>query len=461
MSWPPHWKPSITSGSRFARAAYSAAVYPAGPPPMMITSRTSFWLTSLLRLVLHGSKRLGGLDSSPGRGGGMKTGARGIDRAMATTMTLDVLRELAGFRAAKGCAISLYLDLDPQNTINPGDIQTRVNSLLDVGGRAAGFDSDSLGREQKQALDADVERIKQFFALDFDRSGARAFALFCSNLDDLWLTLPLPAAVADDVRLGKTLYLAPLLGLLGRGEGAIVAVVSRERGELYRLRGGRLEEVENEFEEAPNQHTQGGWSQARYQRHVDEVVGAHFRNVAELIDARVRQDSSTQLVVVAAEEQRPDIENALASESKNAIVGWATAEAHTAGQDLLDVVVPVFEEARADQERQALERWREEAARNGRAAAGWAQTLEAASDGRVELLLVQEAANREAYQCPSCGRGQLTNGSCPLDDTPMEPRPDGVDLAVHKTLEHGGSVWLAQHSEDLGPVEGIGALLRF
>jgi len=382
-----------------------------------------------------------------------------VDR-MATT-SMDGLRELAGFRAAKGCAISLYLDLDPQNTINPGDVQSRVNSLLDVGGRDAGVGSDSLSREQKHSLDADVERIKQYFALDFDRSGMRAVALFSSQLDDLWLTLPLPAAVADDVRLGKTLYLAPLLGLLGRGEGAIVAVVSRERGELYRLRGGRLEEVENEFEEAPNQHTQGGWSQARYQRHVDEVVGRHVRNVAELIDARVRQDPSTQLVIVAVEEQRSDIESTLSNESKNAIVGWATAASHLAGQELLDVVAPVFEEARAEQERQALERWREEAARDGRAASGWQQTLEAASDGRVELLLVQEAANREAYQCPSCGRGQITNGSCPLDDTPMEPRPDGLDLAVHKTLEHGGSVWLAQHSEDLGPVEGIGALLRF
>src|SRR4051794_5895378 len=48
MSWPPHWKPSMTSGSRSALAAYSAAVYPAGPPPMMINSRV---FTSGLRVV--------------------------------------------------------------------------------------------------------------------------------------------------------------------------------------------------------------------------------------------------------------------------------------------------------------------------------------------------------------------------------------------------------------------------
>src|SRR4051794_41036736 len=40
MRAPPNWEPSNTSGCRLARAAYVAAVYPAGPDPMMIRSRT-------------------------------------------------------------------------------------------------------------------------------------------------------------------------------------------------------------------------------------------------------------------------------------------------------------------------------------------------------------------------------------------------------------------------------------
>ena len=57
--------------------------------------------------------------------------------------------------------------------------------------------------------------------------------------------------------------------------------------------------------------------------------------------------------------------------------------------------------------------------RNGRAAAGWSETLEAASDGRIELLLFQDGADREAWQCPSCGRAASAPGSCPLDGTRM------------------------------------------
>jgi hypothetical protein len=43
----------------------------------------------------------------------------------------------------------------------------------------------------------------------------------------------------------------------------------------------------------------------------------------------------------------------------------------------------------------------------------------------------------------------------------MEPRSEGLDLAVHQTLAHGGTVWALRQRQDLEPVEGIGALLRY
>jgi hypothetical protein len=43
----------------------------------------------------------------------------------------------------------------------------------------------------------------------------------------------------------------------------------------------------------------------------------------------------------------------------------------------------------------------------------------------------------------------------------MEERNDGLNLAVHQTLAHGGTVLALRHQQDLEPVEGIGALLRY
>ena len=121
----------------------------------------------------------------------------------------------------------------------------------------------------------------------------------------------------------------------------------------------------------------------------------------------------------------------------------------------------MLERYRADKETELLDRWHEEVGRGGRASAGWADTLEAASDARVELLLVQDGVAHDAFRCPSCGRVAVAGGKCPLDGTSMEPSSEGLDLAVHQTLVHGGRVWAVQHRQDLDPVEGIGALLRF
>jgi hypothetical protein len=55
----------------------------------------------------------------------------------------------------------------------------------------------------------------------------------------------------------------------------------------------------------------------------------------------------------------------------------------------------------------------------------------------------------------------VTGGKCPLDGTELEPRDEGLDLAVHQTLSHGGTVWALRQHRDLEPVEGIGALLRY
>jgi peptide chain release factor subunit 1 len=376
---------------------------------------------------------------------------------MAATVTWETLRGLAGFRSAEGCAISLYVDLDPSSTPTAAEMESRMRSLVsDVEKRA---DARHYAHEQKAALRADLDRIRRWWD-DFDRDGVRGVAVFTSSLDNYWRALPLAERVSDEVRLSSDLYLAPLVPLVGRGDGALVAFVSRERGQVFRLRGGRLEEVVDQTEEQPGQHDQGGWSQSRYQRHIEKLVGDHLKAVGGELDKRVRRAADLQMVIVAPEEMRGEIESKLSTQAREAIVGWAQAEAHANAKELLDVAKPHIERARSKQVESALERWREEAGRNGRAVAGWDATLEAASDGRVELLLVREGANREAFQCPECARGSATGGSCPLDGTRLERRPDGSDLAVHHVLAHGGSV-IAVGRDDLGEHDGIGALLRF
>ncbi len=377
---------------------------------------------------------------------------------MASTVSWDALRELAGFRAAKGVAVSLYLSLDPTTTPTAGDVQTRVNSLL--GDAARQLDRSDLTHDQRQGLKTDIERVRRYVDHELVRDGAHGLAVFTAELDNLWRPLALTESVADTVKVNSELYLTPLVPLVGRGEGALVAVVGRERGELYRLRGGKLEPVADRTEERPGRHDQGGWSQANYQRHIEQLVVEHLHRVADELDRRVRRRSE-RIVVVAAEETRAAFDGLLSRQVQEAIVGWTAAQAHAGAPELLAAATPVLEAWRAREEEQTIERWREEAGRGGRAAAGWEQTLEAASDGRVELLLYRNGVEHTAWRCPQCGRLAPRDGACPLDGTTMEETAHGLDLAVHHTLSNSGTVWAVTTRADLDPVEGIGAILRY
>ncbi len=377
---------------------------------------------------------------------------------MAGTVSWDSLRELASFQAENGCAISLYLDLDPSATPTAGDAHTRVNSLLE---RVRNYAPRSLSHAQREALKSDVDRIRRFYEQEFNRDGAHGLAVFCAGLDNFWSPLALTDSVPDEVKIARDFYLAPLVPLVGRGEGAIVAFVGREQGQLYRLQRGRLNPIADYSEEQPGRHDQGGWSQANYQRHIESLVQDHLRRVADELDRLVRRLRGPRVVIVCPEETRGELAPMLSSEVRKALVGWTQVEAHATPTELLKVARPVLESWREQEERNAVERWREEAGRNGRAAAGWEETLEAASDGRVEVLLYEDGADRPAWQCPECGRASLTASNCPLDGTRMEEHADGLDLAVHQTLSHGGMVWALRRRRDLEPVEGIGALLRY
>src|SRR5919199_6085233 len=175
---------------------------------------------------------------SPLRGKRTRRSRRGRQReAMAATVSWDGLRELAAFRAEKGCAISVYLDLDPSVAPTPADAASRINSLTNEGEERIAS-THELTHEQREALRRDFARIRNYFENEFDREGTRGLALFCAGLDNFWHPLPLADSIHDRINVGREFYLAPLVPLVGRGDGALIAFVGRERGDVYRLQAG-------------------------------------------------------------------------------------------------------------------------------------------------------------------------------------------------------------------------------
>src|SRR5919198_3776108 len=132
---------------------------------------------------------------------------------MAGVITWNRLRELAAFRAQNGLAISLYLGFDPSNAGTIPAAATKINSLLDEAQKSALANREELRHDQKLGLQADFERIHNYFANDFERNGTQGLAIFAAGLDAVWSANALSERVPDRVCVGPDFHLKPLVPL--------------------------------------------------------------------------------------------------------------------------------------------------------------------------------------------------------------------------------------------------------
>src|SRR6059058_6197676 len=128
---------------------------------------------------------------------------------MATVVTEGLLRELAGFRASNGCAISIYVDFDPSVVPTIPDEKTKFRATVQEAERKALQRTAAANRDCRVALEADFQRIKDWGESEFDRDGARSLAVFASSADGFFRVVPLLEA-ASGCSVGPELWIAPL-----------------------------------------------------------------------------------------------------------------------------------------------------------------------------------------------------------------------------------------------------------
>jgi len=257
-------------------------------------------------------------------------------------------------------------------------------------------------------------------------------------------------------------WLEPLAAMISPGDWA-VAVVSRRGARL--LRGGPqgLSEFACVRDEVHRRHAQGGWSQARFQRGIEEQVAVHVRSVADRLVRAHRHRPFADLVVVAAEELRPLIEHSLHAELAQVLAGTVDADLeHASLLEIAQAVAPLIERSQRQRERELVDRLGQALGTGGAAAAGLDEVLSTLEQQRVDTLLVAERSSLKAGLCPTCGR-LFTDGGrrCPLDGATLA-EVDAVERAVEKAASQAARVavfrheieWLRQHGE-------IAALLRW
>jgi peptide chain release factor subunit 1 len=352
--------------------------------------------------------------------------------ADARVITADVraVRELVERAEGPGKVLSIVVDLNPENFADLRARRTQLTSLLDRARREIAAE-ENLGHEARTALERDLERVKAFATSDaLPTDGVSAVAIFASEPRDMFdvVRLTLPASpeitVADDPAVET---LAPYLSLDVWG----LLLVNSRTARVFLGRFDMLRETEQLDDDVHRRHKQGGWSQARYQRSVEEEIEAHLRRSCERFAELALGMRVDHAAIAAPEAVRGQIDRLLPEALRARLAGMIDVDVeHTNEDEVVAALLPLADEVENHREATLLDRLREQLGTGGRAVAGPPDVSKALAEKRVDAVL--------------------------MDATLELPR-----TVVEDAVLRDASLVMIRHHDDLSRLGGIAALLRF
>jgi hypothetical protein len=377
----------------------------------------------------------------------------------AKTLTRDRLRRLADVQPDRGRVLSVFMNLDPSEFPTPAARSSQITSILTEAARRVD-DAGDLGHDERAALKADVERVREVLNGDIAGNATRAVAVFACRPANLFEVVPLRDPIDSRVVLDDTPYVEPLV-YAGAAERWCVLLANRRVARLFTGPGDELAETDRIEDDVHRRHEKGGWSQANYQRSVEKEVEDHVAHTAAVAFELYKRRGFDRLLVGAPDELVGDLEAKLHPYLRERLVGRISCDVEHASVDQVRTCASerILEFAQA-REREALDRLAHGVGSGERGAAGLAQVLAALNEARVEVLLVARGMTAEGFCDPATGLLYATAEELPAGAEP-KPVADIVEKAIEKAIEQSAEILGIRHHDDLGPLGGIGAVLRF
>jgi len=383
----------------------------------------------------------------------------------ANQLTEDTLKSLSEVEADEPVVVSLFLNLNPsQFAVRPARASQITSLLSDLD---ALLSDSELSHDAAEALKADRERIESYLRADeLDVDGAAGLALYSSSALDLFQVVALPEPVDASVRLDQRPILEPVMGLQDDGEWCVL-LLTRDSARLFRGGPGRLREIRDIHSNVKNQHSAGGWSQARYERSVEREVEWHLEAVSELLLRSFQRRPFEHLIVGADEALRPAFDGEAHAYLTERIRGWVDVDEALANPDeVLEAVREVMDAQFEREEQELFERFSAELATGGRAAEGVPDVLAALVERKVETLLVKEGVQVAGTKCVTCGwLGPAGVARCPVDETVLDAVENIIEPAIQAAIQQAGAVHVVRRDGAQEPAapfaDPLAAVLRY
>ncbi len=338
------------------------------------------------------------------------------------------LRRLASLPADEGLVLTFYVNLDPTDFGTAPARETQLTSLFNQA-------ADEVARvnashDVRAAAESDLERVRDALRIDDTwAKEATAALVVCSTHAGIFEILRLPLAVGPLVFVDDHPRLDLVASLLSTTEWGIL-LVNRSTARIVRVSNGIIRETDEQHDDVHGRHSQGGWSQARYERSVERDVQIHLQAAAQrMFDAHSRL-AFDRILVATPEELWPEVQRSLHPYLVERLAGRFDVDVENSTVEEIEAAAePGIAQHDAERERAALDRLAEGLGRGERAVAGTDDVWRALQELRVEILLLDDA--------------------------------HGHAVEMMKALQQAADVLVVADPTALGGYGGIAAILRY
>jgi peptide chain release factor subunit 1 len=370
----------------------------------------------------------------------------------------EFLRRLAEWSSNGIPVSSLYLDVDGRRYPRRQDYMVRAKQLCHELKRQA--EEEDLARQARSSVSRDVDRMLDYLNT-MERGPTRGVALFSASGAGLWEAVAVPRPLPDRVCLEPHPYVIPLEALVETHESFCTTLVDRARARIFLARLGQIQERTDILDDVPGWHDQGGWSQARYQRHIEEHAASHLKHVADVLLRFSKVRKFDHLILAGPDEILPDFDRVLHDYLKRRVAARVSLPMTATTAEVLEKSLAVEEEIEQSRERQVVQRLKAESGSGRHGVMGLSRVLRALNEDRVDTLLVPLGLTRPGLRCATSGHLAAAGARCRFCQAPLEPVSDVVDAAVAGAMRQGSRVEILSLLEPGETPTDIGALLRF
>jgi peptide chain release factor subunit 1 len=366
------------------------------------------------------------------------------------------LQKLLDAEQGKGHFLSAYLD----TTVNENGKRTfDIVLRKQISERLAEFPEES---DERQRFEEDVRKINDYLE-DLDPE-VRGIAIFASSGNGIFKTYEFQVPFEENLFfVFDRPHLYPLIKLVSQNQRFAVAQADTNSAHIYVFVRGEVFSREDIHNEKTNRSEVGGWSQMRYQRHVDNFHQQHAKEVIAELEKLVRNDRIERIILAGDETVIiPILKAELTKELEDKIVGTISLSVNAPEHEVLQAAEEVIHQFDTLEDMKAIETLKEQNYDDGLGVTSVGKVLPALLNGQVQELYISSNFDNIDYNIGQVNK-VFKDYSPGIDEDLPSAKQTGlvIDAILRLAVQTADDIRFIEDDSLLEDAGGVGALLRY